>query len=92
MKHTKNPRDAAIPGPPPQQYPLAASSVPELQQQNPFSAQRSAAQTHPAAPKTSPGYVIIVPTSAAPIAHFLIGVAAIRNRRKQLKTIATTQF
>jgi hypothetical protein len=92
MKHPQNPRNAArLTSPPQQQNQLAATSIPATEQQNPFDARRSPAQNHPAAPKTSPRYVVLR-TPAVAIAQSLINVAAIRNHRKHLKTIATTQF
>jgi hypothetical protein len=92
MKHPQNPRNAArLAAPPQQQNQLAATSIPAPQQQNPFNARRSPAQNHPAAPKASPRYVVLRTTAVA-IAQSLINVAAIRNHRKRLKTIASTHF
>ena len=92
MKRSQNPRDAASLAPPSQQQtPIAAAPVPAPRQQAPFSALRNSAPTLPAAPQTSPRYVVLR-TPAVAIAKFLINVTAIRNHRKQLKTIASTQF
>jgi hypothetical protein len=92
MKHPQNPRDAASLAPPSRQkIPIAAAFAPAPQQQNPLSAQRSPAQTLPVAAQKSPRYVFLR-TPAVAIARFLINVAAIRNHRKPLKTIASTQF
>jgi hypothetical protein len=92
MKHHKNSRDAASPLPPSrQQTPIAIASVPAPQQQAPFSVLRNSAPTLPAAPHTSPRYVVLR-TPALTIEKFLINVPAIRNPRKQLKTIINTHF
>jgi hypothetical protein len=92
MQHYKNPRDAASPAPPSQQQtPIAAAFVPTPQQQAPFSALRDSALTLPAAPQTSPRYVVLR-TPAVAIAKFLINGQNIRNPRKRLKTIISAQF
>jgi hypothetical protein len=60
MKHHNNPRDVACPAPPsPQQTPIAAAFVPPPWQQDPFSNLCSFASTLPAAPQTSPRYVVL---------------------------------
>jgi hypothetical protein len=92
MKHHKNSRDAASPAPPSQQQtPIAAEFAPAPRHQAPFSARRNSAPTLPAAPQTSPLYIALR-TPAVTIAQFLINVPAIRNHRKQLKTITNSQF
>jgi hypothetical protein len=92
MKHHKNSRHAASPAPPSQQQtPIVAAFVPAPRLQDPFSALRNSALTLPAAPQSSPRCVVLrIPAVA--IAKFLINVKAIRNRRKRLKSIASTQF
>jgi hypothetical protein len=92
MKHHKNSRDAASPAPPSQQQtPIAAAFVSAPRHQAPFSALRNSAPTLPAAPQTSPSYVISR-TPAVAIEKFLINVPSIRNHRKQLKTITPAHF
>jgi hypothetical protein len=106
MKQHKNSRHAASPTPPPQQQsPIASACAPASQRQqrlaaafasaprllNPFTALRNFALTHPAAPHTSPRYVVSR-TPAVAIAKFLSDVTAIRNHRNQLKTIIATHF
>jgi hypothetical protein len=78
MKHHKNSRDVASPAPAPQH-------------QIPFSPRRNSTPTQPAAPRTSPLYVLLRTPSVA-IEKSLINVSAIRNLRKQLKTITNPQF
>jgi hypothetical protein len=78
MKPHKNPRDAA-------------NFAPPWQQQTPLSVRRNSAPTLPAAPKTSPRDVVL-PTPSVTIEKFLINVPAIRNHRRQLKTITNSQF
>jgi hypothetical protein len=92
MKHHKNSRDAASPAPPSQQQtPIAAAFAPAPRQQAPFSTRRNSAPTLPAAPQTSPrDEVLRAPVVA--IEKFLINGPAIRNHRKQLKTITNSQF
>jgi hypothetical protein len=91
MKHHQNSRAASPARPSQQQTPIAATFVPAPQQQNPFSALRNSEPTLPAAPQTSLRYAVSR-TPAVATAKFLINVAAIRNHRKQLETIASTQF
>ncbi|MGB7753088.1 MAG: hypothetical protein WCF88_16150 [Candidatus Acidiferrales bacterium] len=92
MKHHKNSRDAASPAPPSQQQtPIAAAFPPAPRQQAPFSARRNSAPTLSAAPQTSLGAEVLR-TPALEIAQFLINGPAIRNHRKQLKTIIITNF
>ena len=91
MKHHKNSRNTARLAPPSQpQTPIAAAFAPASWQQTPFSASRNPAPTLPAAPATYPRYVVSR-TPAVAIAKFLINVTAIRNHRKRLKTIASSQ-
>jgi hypothetical protein len=60
MKHHKNSRDGAAPAQPSQQQTqIAAAFVPAPSQQAPFSARRNSASTLPAAPQTSPRYVVL---------------------------------
>ena len=92
MKHHKNSRDAASPAPPSQQQtPIAAAFPSAPRQQAPFSALRNPAPTPPAPPQTSPGAEVLRAPAAA-IEKFLINGPAIRNHRKQLKTIIITNF
>jgi|HubBroStandDraft_3_1064219.scaffolds.fasta_scaffold1929876_1 hypothetical protein len=92
MKHHNNSGDAASLAPSSQQQtPIPAAPLPAPRQQNLFNTRRDSAPTLPAAPQTSPRYAVLR-TPAVPTAKFLINVAAIRNLRKQLKTIANTQF
>ena len=92
MKYHKNSRDAASPAPPSQQQtPIAAAFAPAPQQQAPFSVLRNSAPMLPAAPQTSSRYVVLR-TPAVTIAKFLINGQNIRNPRKRLKTIISSQF
>jgi hypothetical protein len=92
MKHHKNSRDAASPAPSSQQrIPIPAAPVPAPRQQALFNTLRNSAPTLPSEPRTSPRYVVLRTPSVA-TAKFLIDVSAIRNPRKQLKTIANSQF
>jgi hypothetical protein len=92
MKHHKSSRDAASPAPPSQQQtPIAAAFVPALRQQAPLTARRNSAPTLPAAPQTSPRYVVLR-TPSVTIEKFLINGQNIRNQRKRLKTIISAQF
>ena len=91
MKHHQNSRDAASPAPPSQQQTPIAAFAPSALQQAPCSALRNSAPTLPAAPQTSPrDEVLRAPVVA--IEKFLINGPAIRNHRKQLKTIIITNF
>jgi hypothetical protein len=93
MQHHKNSRDAASPAPPSQQQtPLAAAFAPAPQQQTPLTARRDSAPTPPAAPQSSPRYVVLRTPPVTIATTFLINVTAIRNPRKQLKTITAAHF
>jgi hypothetical protein len=60
MKHHKNSRDGAAPAQPSQQQTqIAAAFLPAPWQQDPFSNLCSFASTLPAAPQTSPRYVVL---------------------------------
>ena len=86
MKHHKNSRDAASPAPPSQQQtPIAAAFVSAPRQEAPFSTLRNSAPKLPAAPQTSPRYVVLC-------TKFLINVPPIRNHCEQLKTITSAHF
>ena len=91
MKHHQNSRDAASPAPPSQQQTPIAAFAPSALQQAPLSIHRNSTPTLPAAPQTSPRYVVLR-TPAVTIAKFLINAQIIRNQRKCLKTIISTQF
>jgi len=92
MKHHKNPRNATSLAPSSQQQiPIPAAPVAAPRQQALFNTFRNSALMLPSASQPSPRYVVLR-TPAVPTAKFLINVAAIRNLRKQLKTIANSQF